>query len=87
MLQKSSANKGNPAEDLVFHVQLRKNLVLQQCLIQAITIKVIFIAFFPFLPKFVPKILPSFTLFCVFLQFFAKKFGNLKKKQYLCGLK
>jgi len=64
MLQKSSANKGNPAEDLVFHVQLRKNQFLQKAIFQDITRKVIFVAFFSFLPKIVPKILLSFTLFC-----------------------
>jgi len=80
MLQKSSANKTNPAEDLIFHVQLRKNRSSQYALFQDINKKVIFVAFFLFLPKFVPKISLSFTLFCVFSHFFAKKFGGLKKK-------
>jgi len=78
MLQKSSANKGNPAEDLVFHVQLRKNRSSQYALFQTITKKALFVAFFLFLPKVVPKI---FTFF----DFFTKRFGNLKKKYYLCS--
>jgi len=78
MLQKSSANKGNPAEDWVFHVQLRKNRSSQHALFQTITKKVIFVAFFSFLPKVVPKIFTFFALFCFFILSIQKKVVPLR---------